>query len=1075
MNLQSLLPILIVLTPLLAGILIFQVPEHRFWLRKAINFSGNILCLVFIALLLNGVYNGEVYETRLPLLPDIDLVLHADSLSLLFVSLSGVLWLLTSFYATGYLEGSKNRSRFFGFFSLCVAATLGIAVAGNLITFLIFYELLTITTYPLVVHKGNAASLRAGRIYMTYTMIGGALLLAGVVWLKALAGPLDFTSTGILSAMPYLNPLHLQIIFAMIIAGLGVKAAIFPLHGWLPVAMAAPAPVSALLHAVAVVKAGAFGIIRVVYDVYGIEFSRDLGLTQVLAIFASFTIIYGSIRAVFQTDLKKRLAYSTVSQVSYIALGTAIAGPIATIGGMVHLVHQGVMKITLFFCAGNFAETLGIHKINEMQGLGRRMPISSLAFTVAALGMIGVPPIAGFVSKWFLASGAIEVESYWVLAVLAGSSLLNAIYFLPILNAIWFKPPNPDWPAAKGRLEAHWMLCFPPAITAALAIAAGVFANNFYSPLSWAELIAAREYGREFIINATNAPQQLSILPVVILAPILCLFLAIIPTLRRYVLFLNALAAIPALLVAMFAGDSSTLITSLFFGQALELNQTTRLLLFLAALLWLLAAVYSWDYLAKNDNKTRFTLFYLLCMTGSFGLTLSQDIFGFITFFTLMSLSSYGLVVFSGSNEAVQAGKTYIRWVVAGEIILFAALVGLSIHGSTNNTLNILLESQPTWVSVFLLLGFGIKAGVLGLHFWLPKAHPVAPVPASALLSGLMVKAGLIGWIRFVPFGTVALPEIGYALIAVGFAGAFLGVLIGLMQSNPKALLAYSTISQMGVITTGFGVGLINPSAWPQLSIALLVYTLHHGLAKAALFLGVALPPSLFKQDLWRYLAWAVLLTPALSLLGMPLSNGAIAKSGLKEAMQVSGFFAILLSVTTVGTTLLMLKFLFVASSTTHFALQSEKHPKWGILAMSLLAGLLLFFYHLTAYFLPNFEHPTLRVQANSLVAPITAAIVLYFTANKLIPNQKWRYLVDIFKRRVGFKSLGFSIPSSVNMPKAYSPEKSLETIKNKYSLHLMNLKNTCLNIPSQPGNSVLIVLVTLTALFFIGHISNIS
>ena len=214
--------------------------------------------------------------------------------------------------------------------------------------------------------------------------------------------------------------------------------------------MVAPAPVSALLHAVAVVKAGAFGIVRVVYDVYGVEFAASLGLLVPLGVAAAVTIIYGSVRALSQDHLKKRLAYSTVSQVSYIALGTAIVGPIATIGGVVHLVHQGLMKITLFFAAGNYAETLGIHKVSEMNGVGKRMPGTTLAFSVGALGMVGIPPVAGFVSKWYLGLGAVEVGvAAWVMPILIASSLLNAAYFLPILYRAWFLESGDGTPALR--------------------------------------------------------------------------------------------------------------------------------------------------------------------------------------------------------------------------------------------------------------------------------------------------------------------------------------------------------------------------------------------------------------------------------------------------------------------------------------------------------------------------------------------------------------------------------------------------------------------------------------------------
>ena len=491
------LPLLILLTSLLPGLVIFVLPEERIGWRTGLNMGGSLLKLALIGLMIWGVRYGHIYETRLPLLPGLDLVLKADAMSVMMTALSGVLWFLTTLYAIAYLENSpQSRSRFFGFFSLCVSSTIGIAMAGNLITFLIFYEMLTLSTYPLVVHRGTADSMRAGRIYIVYTIGGGAVFLLGVAWLRALVGSVAFTQGGMLAPFVDAHATQLRIIFLLMISGLGVKAALVPLHGWLPNAMVAPAPVSALLHAVAVVKAGAFSIVRVVYDVYGIEFSAELGLLQPLAIVAAFTIIYGSVRALFQDELKKRLAFSTVSQVSYIALGAGILGPVATIGGIVHLVHQGLMKITLFFCAGNFAETLGIHHISQMNGVGRRMPWTMLAFTLGSLGMIGVPPLAGFVSKWYIGTGGMAAGKPWVIVVLVASSLLNAAYFLPIIYRGWFQEPSESWhdDTPVGLLETHWMLLFPPLITAFLALLAGLLADAPFSPLEWARLIAAREY-----------------------------------------------------------------------------------------------------------------------------------------------------------------------------------------------------------------------------------------------------------------------------------------------------------------------------------------------------------------------------------------------------------------------------------------------------------------------------------------------------------------------------------------------------------------------------------------------------
>lgn len=492
MNWQHAAPLAMVLSSLIPGLLIFMLREDQHRLRTALNLLGVGVKLLLVVVVLAGVSRGLSFHFELPFVPGAPLVLRGDALSLQFVALSSVLWLTTTVYAIGYLEGAPLRSRFFGYFSLCVSATVGLALAGNLITFLLFYELLTLATFPLVVHRGTPEALRAGRVYLAYTLGGGALVLMGVALLHSLGGSPGFTGTGYLQELAVTAPATLRVAFVLLVAGLGVKAALVPLHGWLPQAMVAPAPVSALLHAVAVVKAGAFGIIRVVYDVFGVETVVTLGLAQPLVWVAVVTIVYGSLRALAQQELKKRLAYSTVSQVSYIVLGVALVGPLAAAGALVHLVHQGLMKVTLFYCAGNFAETLGIHRVRELDGVGRRMPLTMAAFSVAALGMIGVPPLAGFISKWYLGLGALQMQQDWVLLVLGVSGLLNAAYFLPLLYRGWFAKPKAEAQAA--RKEAPWMLLGPALFTAAAVLLVGVLAGTSFSPLHWAEHVARLEF-----------------------------------------------------------------------------------------------------------------------------------------------------------------------------------------------------------------------------------------------------------------------------------------------------------------------------------------------------------------------------------------------------------------------------------------------------------------------------------------------------------------------------------------------------------------------------------------------------
>jgi multicomponent Na+:H+ antiporter subunit D len=492
MNWSFWLPLLVIGTSLVTGFVIFLLREEQFVVSTTMNIAGAMLKLFLVGVIVWLHFLGYDIETRIAFMPGIDFAFKVDFLAIIFMALSAMLWLLTTIYAIGYLENSPHRSRFFGFFSLCVMATMGIALAGNLVTFFVFYETLTIVTYPLVVHRGTRAALAAGRTYLLYTLAGGVFLLGAIAWLHAAGGSLDFQHGGGVEHLTATHPTQIILIFGLMIAGLGVKAALVPFHGWLPEAMIAPAPVSALLHAVAVVKAGAFGIVRVVYDVFGLSVAAELGGLVLLAALAGFTILYGSMRALKESDIKKRLAWSTVSQLSYITLGVALVSPLATIGGLVHLMHQGLMKITLFLCAGLLAETIEIKKVDELSGVGRRMPWTMVAFTVAAFGMIGVPPTAGFISKWYLGLGAVEAGAPWVLAVLAGSSILNAMYFLPLIGRAWFGEPRPEWrePHSLRRLEAHWMLLLPAIVTAILSLAAGLFAGTQFSPLGLARWAA---------------------------------------------------------------------------------------------------------------------------------------------------------------------------------------------------------------------------------------------------------------------------------------------------------------------------------------------------------------------------------------------------------------------------------------------------------------------------------------------------------------------------------------------------------------------------------------------------------
>jgi len=402
--------------------------------------------------------------------------------------------------------------------------------------------------------------------------------------------------------------------------------------------------------------------------------------------------------------------------------------------------------------------------------------------------------------------------------------------------------------------------------------------------------------------------------------PLLLAIALTFPALRRVTLLLAPWAAFPALVLSLSMKPGITLeLPWLLFGTRLGIDETARIFLCFTALLWLVAGVYAVGYFKDCSSRSRFFTWFLLSMAGNLGLILAQDMIIFYSFFALMSFASYGLVIHDRSSEALRAGRVYIILVVVGEVLLLAAFAYVAQAAGS-----IALEAARPAVAGseardliigLTLLGFGIKAGVIGLHVWLPLAHPVAPAPASAVLSGTMIAAGLLGWLRILPLGEAAFPGWGGLMIVAGIAAAFYAILVGLLQSCPKTVLAYSSVSKMGIMTVAVGLGLVEPDNWPLILSAILIYVLHHGLAKGALFLGAglaAIPPASKRQ---RFVLIAGLLLAALSLAGAPLTSGMIAKNLLKvQATSVSppwgDWLPILLPLSAVATSMLMARFL---------------------------------------------------------------------------------------------------------------------------------------------------------------------
>lgn len=474
----SIRPFLAVMVSAVAVALIVA-SRHNPNLREFWSLAAGVIKFLIVISMAPAIFAGSSYEfTVFTVLPGIELKFRADALGLFFATTASFLWIVTTCYSIGYMRSLKEhaQTRFFACFAVALSAAIGVAFAANLFTLYLCYEVLSIMTYPLVAHHEDGKAWEGGKKYIVYLMgLSKTFLLGAVVLTYMLAGTLDFAPGGILT--PDMPQGLVILAFICFIIGFA-KAGIMPWHSWLPSAMVAPTPVSALLHAVAVVKVGVFSIVRVMLFIFGPETLGALNIGLPTAYFVSFTIVTASIIALTKDDLKARLAYSTVSQLAYIVLGVALLSPSGMLGGILHIATHAFSKITLFFCAGSIMVASGIRKISQMNGIGRKMPYTMAAFTIGSFSMIGVPAVSGFVSKWYLVVGSMEAGSIAVLMVLLVSTVLNAAYFLPVVFAAFFREPADD-KVLEGVTEAPNFVVVPLMVTAVLSVVFGLFPNYF--------------------------------------------------------------------------------------------------------------------------------------------------------------------------------------------------------------------------------------------------------------------------------------------------------------------------------------------------------------------------------------------------------------------------------------------------------------------------------------------------------------------------------------------------------------------------------------------------------------------
>ena len=474
---------LTLLVPLIAGaaMAFIRFPSGK---ARAIYVESAVCLtsLMVLSLLLTRTQETVILYNLMEKLP---LAFRLDGPACVFAGLVAVLWPIASLYAFEYMKHEERDNTFMAWYTMTYAVTLAVAFSANLFTLYVFYECLTLITLPLVIHKKDTMSIRAGRKYLTYSITGAALAFIAMVVIVFQAGTADFVLGGVLTAeMTAGREALLLGVFLLAFVGFGTKAAVFPMHAWLPAASVAPTPVTALLHAVAVVNTGAFAVLRVIYYSFGADFLAGTWAQTVALLLACVTIVFGSSMAVKEQHLKRRLAWSTISNLSYMLMGAALMSPAGMVGSMTHMVMHGVTKITLFYCAGAILVRTGKEYIQDVRGYGKLMPVTCAAFVVAGMSLVGTPPLSGFVSKFNLLTAAGEAGALGVIAIAALiiSAILTAIYLFTVIGPMYFRPLNADMAhLADFNRDPNWMMLVPFALLMAMVIGLGLWGGPLVS------------------------------------------------------------------------------------------------------------------------------------------------------------------------------------------------------------------------------------------------------------------------------------------------------------------------------------------------------------------------------------------------------------------------------------------------------------------------------------------------------------------------------------------------------------------------------------------------------------------
>lgn len=927
MDVQPWMLSMTVVIPFIATVFIILL-DHRPDAREALSLAAAALTFLFCILALPSAFAPQAVSTpALAVLPGLSLQLTADALGILFASLASGLWIITTIYNIGYMRGRGEhaQTRYYACFAITIGSVMGVALSANLFSLFVFYEILAIAAYPLVAHAETAEALAAGRKYLIYTQAGGVSILAGMMTLLGMGCPLDFVAGGN-PGIAILSPGFARLAFLLLMAGFGIKASLVPVHGWLPSAMIAPTPVSGLLHAVAVVNTGVFGLFRLLWYVFGPRMMVELGLRNLVIAVAVTTIIVGSLLALRQDDFKLRLAYSTISQLSYMVLGAAVLLPAgmtgasdawraaAVIGATYAFTAHALGKLTMFFVAGAVAVETGLTRISQLDGIGRKMPYEFVAFTLATLSMAGLPPMAGFIAKWYLSLGigAGYTGEWWMLLVLVFASVLNLAYFLPVIMRAFFLPCERDLHGVRLTLRG------PVVVTAAGALLLGLWTVSPCSPFALCTQVAM-ETTRSVALAAGSFAPGTAVPPFLIFfigAP----FVLVASGRARQALLalLGGLTLADVLLLpgGYFAGPSAGGVMQWnlpFMGFTLTLLRVDSLSSMtgvIFAVITFLALLY-----AAAFAPPRLHLFALLYAGASLGVAFAGDWITLLFFWEVMAVTSTFLI-WQEAGEAVGAGYRYLLFHGFGGTLLGAGLALLFIGAGSPVVGPLAGIPDATYqfaASVLIVLGIGVNIAFIPLHTWLPDTYPRAHVAASVFLSIYTTKAAVYLLARVQP-GTEYIAFMG-ALMAV------FGVTFAVFQNDMRRLLSYHVISQVGYMVAGVGIlGWLGAAdAIGQLGLdGGMAHVFNNLLYKTLLFMAVGVIVWKTGENLLSRVGGLQKKMPvtalaywiaAFSIAGVPLFNGFVSKGMvLAAAEHTSIWLWVLLEIASFGTFLSFLK-----------------------------------------------------------------------------------------------------------------------------------------------------------------------